>query len=250
MLMTSFKSPQEAISKTPTIFPKEWTFEHFIDIFNPNIFPYLTYLENSFVVSITAALISVAIAILGSYALSRLNFRGRLTISASFYTVYMFSGILLVVPLFKIISSLGLYDTRTSLIIVMIVQTLPTAILMLNSYFATIPKDLEEAAEIDGLNKIQVIFYIIIPLSLSGIVSVLVYSFMVAWNDFLFASIFFSSDVNFTLPVGLNSLFSTPDYVWGRMMAASIITAIPVVVMYAISESLIKGNITDGGVKE
>lgn len=250
MLMTSFKSPQEAISKTPTFFPKEWTFEHFIDIFNPDIFPYLTYLENSLVVSLTAALISVAIAILGSYALSRLNFRGRITINASFYTVYMFSGILLVVPLFKIISSLGLYDTRTSLIIIMIVQTLPTAILMLNSFFATIPKDLEEAAEIDGLNKIQVIFYIIIPLSLSGIVSVLVYCFMVAWNDFLFASIFFSSDANFTLTVGLNSLFSTPDYIWGRMMAASIITAIPVVVMYAISESLIKGNITDGGVKE
>ncbi|MGN8646615.1 carbohydrate ABC transporter permease [Gracilibacillus sp. HCP3S3_G5_1] len=249
MLMTSFKSPQEAISRNPTFLPQEWTFEHFIDIFNPNIFPYLTYLENSFVVSITASLISVCIAIFGAYALSRLNFRGRLTINASFYTVYMFSGILLVVPLFKIISGLGLYDTRTSLIIVMIVQTLPTAILMLNSYFETIPKDLEEAAKIDGLNRVKVIFYIIIPLSLSGIISVFVYCFMVAWNDFLFASIFFSSDDNFTLPVGLNSLFSTPDYIWGRMMAASIVTALPVVILYAISESLIKGNVTDGGVK-
>ncbi|MBO0995730.1 carbohydrate ABC transporter permease [Bacillus sp. SD088] len=250
MLMTALKSSQEAISRNPTFFPKEWTIQHFVDIFNPSIFPYLTYLENSFVVALTASIISVVIAIFGAYALSRLDFKGRLQINASFYTVYMFSGILLVVPLFKIISGLGLYDTKTSLIIVMIVQTLPTAILMLISFFETIPKDLEEAAKIDGLNRIKIIFYIIIPLSLSGIISVFVYCFMVAWNDFLFASIFFSSDENFTLPVGLNSLFSTPDYIWGRMMAASIVTALPVVIMYAISESLIKGNVTSGGVKE
>ncbi|GGC84391.1 sugar ABC transporter permease [Thalassobacillus devorans] len=249
MLMTSFKSSREAIATNPTFLPKDWTLQHFVDIFNPSIFPYLTYLQNSFMVSLTASTISVGFAIFGAYALSRLNFRGRLQINASFYTVYMFSGILLIVPLFKIISGLGLYDTRTSLIIVMIVQTLPTAILMLNSYFETIPKDLEEAAKIDGLNRVKIIFYIIIPLSFAGIVSVFVYCFMVAWNDFLFASIFFSSSENFTLPVGLYSLFSTPDYIWGRMMAASIVTALPVVIMYAISESLIKGNVTDGGVK-
>lgn len=249
MLMTALKPSAEAVSQVPTFFPKEWTFEHFRDIFNPNIFPYLTYLQNSFTVSLTAASISVGIAIFGAYALSRLNFKFRIQISSSFYMVYMFSGILLIVPLFKVISAMGLYNTKMALIIIMIVQTLPTAILMLISYFDTIPKDLEEAAKIDGLNRIKVIFYIIMPLSLAGIVSVFVYCFMVAWNDYLFASIFFSSATNFTLPVGLYSLFGTPDYVWGRMMAASIVTAIPVVVMYAISESLIKGNITDGGVK-
>ena len=249
MLMTAFKSSKEAVSTSPTFFPVEWTMEHFIDIFNIDIFPYLKYLQNSFTVSLTASVISVGFAIFGAYALSRLEFKGRLTINASFYTVYMFSGILLVVPLFKVISGLGLYDTQTALIIVMIVQTLPTAILMLISYFETIPKDLEEAAKIDGLNRFQLIFYIVIPLAITGIISVFVYCFMVAWNDYLFASILFSSDNNFTLPVGLNSLFSTPDYIWGRMMAASIVTALPVVIMYAISESLIKGNITDGGVK-
>lgn len=249
MLMTAFKSSAEAVSTTPTFLPQEWTFQHFIDIFNPSIFPYLTYLQNSFIVSLTAASISVGIAIFGAYALSRLKFKFRIQISASFYMVYMFSGILLIVPLFKVISALGLYNTKTSLIIIMIVQTLPTAILMLISFFQTIPKDLEEAAKIDGLNKLKVILYIIVPLSITGIISVFVYCFMVAWNDYLFASIFFSSASNFTLPVGLYSLFGTPDYVWGRMMAASIVTALPVIIMYAISESLIKGNITDGGVK-
>jgi multiple sugar transport system permease protein len=249
MLMTAFKSSGEAVSTTPTIFPKEWTFQHFQDIFNPVVFPYLIYFKNSLIVSLTASVLAVTIGIFGAYALSKLKFMGKTTINASFYTVYMFSGILLVVPLFKIISGLGLYDTRTSLIITMIVQTLPTAIFMLKSYFDTIPDDLEEAAMIDGLNRIQIILFIIIPLSISGIISVFVYSFMVAWNDYLFASIFISNSENFTLPIGLNALFSTPDYIWGRMMAASLVTALPVVIMYAISEHFIKGNLTEGGVK-
>ncbi|WP_374702654.1 carbohydrate ABC transporter permease [Bacillus sp. V33-4] len=249
MLMTSFKSSKEAVSTNPTFFPQDWTFQHYVDIFNPVIFPYMSYFKNSLTVALTAAGLSVLIGIFGAYALSKLKFMGRTTINASFYTVYMFSGILLVVPLFKIISGLGLYDTRTSLIITMIVQTLPTAIFMLKSYFDTIPDDLEEAAMIDGLNRVQIIFYIVIPLSISGIISVFVYAFMVAWNDYLFASIFLSDSANFTLPIGLNALFSTPDYVWGRMMAASLVTALPVVIMYAISEHFIKGNLTEGGVK-
>ncbi|MFD0051519.1 carbohydrate ABC transporter permease [Actinomycetes bacterium NPDC127524] len=249
MLMTSFKSSKEAVATNPTFLPKDWTFKHYVDIFNPDIFPYISYFKNSLMVALTAAILAVFIGIFGAYALSKLKFMGRTVITGSFYTVYMFSGILLVVPLFKIISGLGLYDTKTALIITMIVQTLPTAIFMLKSYFDTIPEDLEEAAMIDGLNRVQIIFYIVIPLSISGIISVFVYSFMVAWNDYLFASIFLSDSVNFTLPIGLNSLFSTPDYVWGRMMAASLVTALPVVVMYAISEHFIKGNLTEGGVK-
>ena len=249
MLMTSFKSSKETISRHPTLFPQVWDFHHYVDIFNPQIFPFLSYFKNSLTVSVLASVIAVFFGILGAYALSRLRFKGRVTINASFYTVYMFSGILLVVPLFKIISALGLYDTTTALVITMVVQTLPTAVFMLKSYFDTIPHDIEEAAMMDGLNRLQIIFYITVPLAISGIISVFVYCFMVAWNDYLFASIFLSSSANFTLPVGLNTLFSTPDYVWGRMMAASLVTALPVVLMYALSERFIKGNLTDGGVK-
>ncbi|WP_074509914.1 carbohydrate ABC transporter permease [Planococcus glaciei] len=249
MLMTSLKNSAEAIAQVPTLLPKQWTLEHYVDIFNPVLFPYITYFNNSLIVSLMVAAISVLFSIFGAYALSKLKFFGRSTINSSFYIVYMFSGLLLVVPLFKIISSLNLYDTRTALVITLIVQTLPAAIYMLKSYFDTIPDDLEEAAMMDGLNRIQIIFYIIIPLSISGIISVFVYAFMIAWNDFLFASIFLSSSENFTLPIGLNTLFSTPDYVWGRMMAASIVTALPVVIMYGITERYIKGGATEGGVK-
>lgn len=249
MLMTSFKSPKEAISLHPTLFPQHWTFEHYIDIFNPLIFPFVTYFRNSLVVSVVASGVSVFIGILGAYALSKLRFKGRMTINASFYTVYMFSGILLVVPLFKIITALGIYDTQLAIILTMVTQTLPTAVFMLKSYFDTIPDEIEEAAMMDGLNRLQIIFYITVPLAVSGLISVFVYCFMVAWNDYLFASIFLSSSGNFTLPAGLNALFSTPDYIWGRMMAASLVTALPVVVMYALSERFIKSGSTDGGVK-
>lgn len=249
MLMTSLKETKEAISVHPTILPREVTFRHYVDIFNPNIFPFVQYFKNSFVISLCASIISVLIGIGGVYALSKLNFRFKEKINASFYTVYMFSGILIVVPLFKVISTMGLYDTHLALIIIMVVQTLPTAIFMLRSYFDTIPSDIEEAAMIDGLSRLQIIIQIMIPLAISGIISVFVYCFMVSWNDYLFASIFLSGSDKFTLPIGLNTLFSTPDYVWGRMMAASLVTALPVVLMYAFSEHFIKGNLVDGGVK-
>ena len=223
MLMTSFKDSQEAIATTQTIFPKEWTFEHYQDIFNAEIFPFIMYFKNSLVISLIASVTAVVIGISGAYALSKLRFKARSKINASFYTVYMFSGILIVVQLF--------------------------AIFMLKSYFDTIPTDIEEAAMIDGLSRIQIIIRIIIPLAISGIISVFVYCFMVSWNDYLFASIFLSTSEKFTLPIGLNTLFSTPDYIWGRMMAASLVTALPVIIMYALSERFIKGDLVEGGVK-
>ena len=249
MLSTSLKGAKEAIQYPPTIIPKNITFEHYRDIFNPKIFPFLNYFKNSLYVAVFTAIISVAAGIFGGYSLSKLNFMGKTVINDSFYTVYMFSGILLVVPLFRIMSKLGLHDTKTALIITLVVQTLPTSIYMLKSYFDTIPKDLEEAGMIDGLNRIQIIFKIIIPLSLAGIASVFIYCFMIAWNDYLFAVVFISSPEYFTLPIGLNALFNTPDYIWGRMMAASLITALPVVIMYAVSEKFIRGNMVAGGVK-
>lgn len=249
MLTTSLKPTAEAVAATPTVFPSEVTFQHYQDVLNPDIFPFIGYFQNSFIVSFTAAFVSVLFGIFGAYAMSKLNFRFKKPMNSAFYSVYMFSGVLLVVPLFQIISNIGLYNTRTALIVTMIVQTLPTSIFMLKSYFDTIPKSIEEAAMIDGLSRVGIVFRIIIPLSLGGIASVFVYAFMVAWNDYLFASVLVSSSELFTLTVGLNSLFATPNYVWGRMMAASLLTALPIVVMYAITQTFIKRNLVAGGVK-
>jgi len=249
MLSVAIKPTAETIGFPPTIIPNIFTGEHFRDIFNARIFPYLKYLGNSSYIAIATSCVSVFLGILGGYALSKLRFKGRTVINELFFLVYMFSGILLIVPLFRLLSSIGLKNSREAVIICMILQTLPTAIYMSRSYFSTIPKELEEAGRVDGLSRMGIIFRIIVPLSVSGLISVFVYAFMIAWNDVLFASIFIDSPNMMTIPIGLNALFNTPDYIWGRMMAASLVTSLPVVIMYGISQHLIKSGSTDGGVK-
>lgn len=235
MLSISLKDTAETIGYPPTIIPHTWTLEHFVDIFNANIFPFLRYFKNSLYIAVITSVVAVLMGILGGYALSRLKFRGKSGISELFFLVYMFSGILLIVPLFKMLSAIGLSNSREAVIICMIVQTMPTAIYMTRSYFDTIPLELEEAGRVDGLSRMGIIFRIVVPLSISGIISVFVYAFMIAWNDVLFASIFIDSPDLMTIPIGLNSLFNTPDYIWGRMMAASLVTSLPVVIMYGFS---------------
>lgn len=249
MLSVSLKATSEAIAFPPTIIPKSWTLEHFVDIFNPKIFPFIKYFGNSIYIALIVSVVAVFLGILGGYALSKLKFKGKKGISEMFFLVYMFSGILLIVPLFRMLSAVGLKNSKEAVIICMIIQTLPTAIYMTRSYFDTIPKELEEAGRVDGLSKMGIIFRIVVPLSISGLISVFVYAFMIAWNDVLFASIFIDSPDMMTIPIGLNSLFNTPDYVWGRMMAASLITSLPVIIMYGFSQRLIKSGRTDGGVK-
>jgi len=249
MLTVSFKPTAEAVQYPPTLLPEEWTLEHYAAIFDLNVFPFLKYFGNSMYVAVLASSISVLLGIFGGYALSKLDFPGRVTINNGFYCVYMFSGILLIVPLYKIISKLGLFNTREALIIIMVVQTLPTSLNMLKGYFDTIPNELEEAGLVDGLTRLQSVWHIVIPLSASGIVSVFVYAFMIAWNDYLYATVFLNSSDLFTLSIGLNNLFKRPDYIWGRMMAAALVTSLPVVLIYAFSEFLMKKGATEGGVK-
>ncbi|MDO4473608.1 MAG: carbohydrate ABC transporter permease [Eubacteriales bacterium] len=249
MLSVSLKSTAETIGFPPTIIPRSFTIQHYKDIFNVQIFPFVRYLKNSLYIALATSVLVVFLGILGGYALARLKFFGKSVISEVFFFVYMFSGILLIVPLYKLLASIGLRNTEEAVIICMIIQTLPTAIYMTRSFFETIPVELEEAGKVDGLSRWGVIFRIIVPLSISGLISVFVYAFMIAWNDVLFASIFIDSTENMTITIGLNSLFNTPDYIWGRMMAASLVTSLPIIIMYGISQSLIKSGRADGGVK-
>ena len=250
MLCISLNSDIRSISFPPQIIPEKVSFEHWIAIFDASHFPFLTYFWNSLYIAGITALITVVIGIFSGYALARTHFKGKSFFSDLFFFIYMFSGILLLVPLYKVCVNLGLTNTREAVILCMVVQTLPTAIYMTQSYFSTIPRDLEEAGRVDGLNRLQVIFAIMVPLSIPGIISVFVYAFMVAWNDVLFVQIFLDSSELKTLTIGLQSLFREADYSWGRMMAASIATAFPIVVMYGFSQHLIKSGLTAGGVKE
>ena len=249
MLSISRKETSETIGYPPTIIPRSFTLKHFADIFNESIFPFMKYFKNSMYIALITSVLVVFLGILGGYALARLRFKGKNVMTEMFFFVYMFSGILLIVPLYKMLASIGLRNTREAVIICMIIQTLPTAIYMTRSYFETVPYELEEAGRVDGLSRMGIIFRIMTPLSIPGLISVFVYAFMIAWNDVLFASIFLDSPDKLTITIGLNSLFNTPDYIWGRMMAASLVTSLPIVIMYAFSQNLIKSGATEGGVK-
>ncbi len=220
-----------------------------------DIFPFLRYFKNSFILSFSAAFFSLIAAILGAYSFSRVRYRGRSTIQRGVLFVYMFGGIIILIPLYQVAVKLGLLSTKFStymtLILFYVVQTLPVSLYMLGNYFRTIPFSIEEAAMIDGCNRFETIWKIIVPLSLPALVTVFIYSFMIAWNEYLFASVFLKSYKNlYTLPIGLKTLFVSKNAIWDRIMASSMLTAIPVVIMFMLVQKNLAGGLTAGGVKE
>jgi multiple sugar transport system permease protein len=220
-----------------------------------DIFPFPRYFRNSVVLSGIAALLSVTIAIFGAYSFSRLEYRGRGYVQRGVLLVYMFGGILLLIPLYRLAVGIGLLSTPTgtfvTLLVVYMVQTLPVSLYMLGNYFRTIPFSIEEAALIDGLDRVQTIRRIIIPLSMGAIATVYIYSFMIAWNEYLFASVFLKSfrDI-YTLPLGLRALFTSKNAIWDRIMSASMLTSLPIIVMFMAVQKRLVGGLSAGGVKE
>lgn len=219
------------------------------------VFPYFRYFGNSLILATIAALLSVSIAVLGAYSFSRMQYRGRSTIQRGVLFVYMFGGIIILIPLYKMFVSMGFLSTKTgtftSLIVIYLVQTLPVSLYMLGNYFRTISFSIEEAAMIEGAGRFETIWKIIVPLSFSAIVTVFVYSFMIAWNEYLFASVFLRGfEKLHTLPIGLQTLFVSKNAIWDRIMAASMMTAVPVIVLFMAIQKNLAGGMSAGGVKE
>ncbi|MEM7738023.1 MAG: carbohydrate ABC transporter permease [Deinococcota bacterium] len=207
------------------------------------------YILNSTFVAICTVIITLVIAILGAYAVTRLRFPGRKLVSRSILLIYMFPAIVLVVPLYSVFTQLQLRDALLGLLIVYPAQTIPVALYMLCSYFQTLPKDLEEAGMIDGCTRFEVIWRITLPLSVPALASVALYVFMIAWNEFLFAFMFLDSPNIFTLSrgmVGLNSQEVPRQF----LMAGAVIVTVPIMVIFFWFEKYLVGGLTAGGVKE
>lgn len=249
------ESVQNLIDETPDITnaQKKAIIAKFRD--TSGVFPFFRYFGNSLILASTAALLSVAIAVLGAYSFSRMQYKGRSTIQRGVLFVYMFGGIIILIPLYKMFVNLGFLSTKTgtfiSLIFIYLVQTLPVSLYMLGNYFRTISFSIEEAAMIEGAGRFETIWKIIVPLSFSAIVTVFVYSFMIAWNEYLFASVFLRGfEKLHTLPIGLQTLYYSKNAIWDRIMAASMLTAVPVILLFMSIQKNLAGGMSAGGVKE
>ncbi len=219
-----------------------------------DVFPFLKYFRNSLTLSTMAAIFSLLLAIMGAYSFSRLRYRGRAVIQRGVLFVYMIGGILLLIPLYRIAVALGFLATPAgtfaALLIIYLVQTLPVSLYMLGNFFRTIPYSIEEAALIEGVSRFGIIWRIVIPLSWSAIVTVFIYCFMIAWNEYLFASVFLRGyEQLYTLPIGLRSLFVSKNAIWDRIMAGSMLTALPVIVLFMAIQKNLTGGLSEGGVK-
>ena len=243
---TSF-SPGNSLSSSEGLRVGDWTTEHFSNILSSDEF--YTWVKNSLIVSIGTTLLGLSIAIPAGYGFSRYNFYGKSTIMFSFILVQMFPGVIIIVPYFILMKTLGLLNTSTGLILAYSVTALPLCVWMLKGYFDTIPRELEEAARIDGCTQFQVFWKIIIPLSLPAIAVTSLFSFLAAWNEFLLALTFNTSNDNYTLPVGLASFISPTKQLWGDFAALSIIAAIPIVLLFILFQKYLINGLTAGSVK-
>jgi multiple sugar transport system permease protein len=251
IVISSLKPLADVRSKFQWV-PSNLTLEPYKDIWHT--IPLAHYFVNSLIVSVSATVISVTLAIFAAYAISRYMFKGRSVFSATVLSTQMFPGILFLLPLFVIFvnieRSIGieLYGTYLGLIVTYLTFSLPFSIWMLVGYFNSIPRELEEAAMTEGATPIGALFRILIPVSMPGIAAVAIYAFITAWGEVLFASVL-TTDETRTLAIGLRNYSSETNVYWNQLMAAAIVVSAPVVVGFLAAQRWIVRGLTAGGVK-
>jgi multiple sugar transport system permease protein len=258
MVSSSFKTYAEIGGREPVYVPSAFRLDAYKELFDPNNPSYQNFgtnILNSIKVAIPASIIAVILSTLGAYAITRLYFRGKDIMLNSILLIYLFPGVLLIIPLFAMLSQIGgrlgfeVQDNLAILIVTYLAQTLPVALYMLANYFRTIPVEIEQAALIDGCSRSGVIWRITIPLAVPALVSVAIYSFMIAWNEFLYAFVFLNERALFTMPIKINTIFNDPSPRPHVVMAASTIMTIPVVLLFLALEKYLTAGLTAGGVK-
>ncbi|MBQ0709347.1 MULTISPECIES: carbohydrate ABC transporter permease [unclassified Ochrobactrum] len=229
------------------LWPSRMTFDHFSHVLNNSSFP--LFFRNSLIVSGSTAIIVTLLASLSGYALSRFNFRAKYWIVALMLLTQMFPLVMLIAPIYKIMAPLGLTNSLTGLVIVYSAFNVPFATFLMQSFFDGIPKDLEEAAKIDGATQFMAFRQIILPLTLPGIAATLGFVFTAAWSELLFALMLISGNDSATFPVGLLSFVSKFSVDFGQMMAAGVLALIPACLFFFLIQRYLVQGLTAGAVK-
>ncbi|MGP1403245.1 MAG: carbohydrate ABC transporter permease [Catonella sp.] len=247
ILISSIKSKGELTGNPTAFLPKQITFEYFRHV----IFDlgFIVNIRNSVLISLCTTLIAIVIASLAAYGIVRFFPKVGNTMSKVLVTTYIFPPILLAIPYSIVMAKMGLTNTRVGLIIVYLSFSIPYAVWLLVGFFKTVPIGIEEAAKIDGANKIQVFAKVVVPLVAPGIVATAIYTFINAWNEFLYSLILMNDTSKMTVAVALRSLNGSEILDWGDMMAASTLVVIPSIVFFCLIQNKISGGLSEGAVK-
>ena len=252
MVSTAFKPATEIYSLTPRPLPAHPTWTNFANVLNGSVIgmPYWTFLRNSLFVTVASVLVSSVIALLAAIAVARFRFRFRTTYLIMLLIVQMLPQQALVIALFLDFRRLNLLDSLIGLILLYITFALPVTIWMLRNFVAAVPRELEEAAAIDGAGPLQRFWKVLLPLVMPGLVTTSVFAFIFAWNEFVFATTFLGTDqAKYTLPVYVTYFFGKGSVDWGAIMAASVLFTLPVMIFFLIVQRRLRTGLLAGAVK-
>ncbi len=247
MLLSSFKSNTEIFEYPPRLITENFSFDAYTNILTDG--SKVRFFLNSYFVSGAVTLLTLLVAVLAAYGLSRYEFRFKRALSVMIVSVQAVPPITLLIPYFGLVVGLKLYDTYQGLILTYMVFTLPYAIIMMTGYFNTLPRELDEAVKMDGAGPITALFRILVPISFPGLVSVGIYTFMIAWNEYLFALTLTRTQEKRTVPIGIQLLMGQHSYEWNEMMAMSVLGCIPVLLLFLFFQRYFMGGMTAGAVK-
>ncbi len=247
ILLTSLKTEVELVSKPITWLPENATLQNYVKAFTGQ--PLLTYMTNSALVAIGSTVLSLLVASLAAYAIARLNLANRKLILTCIVASSMFPLVTLLVPIFETMRALGLLNTYTALIVPYTVLNLPVCTLVLVSFFQSIPKDLENAAMIDGCTRIGALWRVVVPLAAPGVFTAGILAFVNAWDEFLLALSLNASASMRTLPVGVTLYQGEFSFPWPIISAALVVSIVPIAVVIALFQERVVGGLTQGGLK-
>ncbi|MBI4011531.1 MAG: carbohydrate ABC transporter permease [Candidatus Rokubacteria bacterium] len=250
MAITSLKTNQEieGLKGIPLLIQQGVTFQHYRDLFAKTDF--LVYFTNSVLVTVPVVLVSMLISVLAAYGLSRLGFLGAGVLGTAVFLVYLVPDSLLFIPLFKIIGWLGLLNSRWSLVLVYPTAIVPFATWLLIGYFASIPRELDEAALVDGASHLQMLVRIFLPVAVPGLIAATIFAFTVSWSGFLYPLAFiFSSDQQVLTAGTVTSLIKGDVYHWGGLMAGAVLACLPPVLLYVFLMDYYISGLTAGSTK-
>jgi len=247
MLSSSFKSNTEIFEFPPRLITENFSFGAYSTILSDPV--KVRFFINSYVVSLSVTVLTLVVAIFAAYAFSRFEFRFKPALNVIIVSVQAVPPITLLIPYFGLMVALKLYNTYPGLILTYMIFTLPYAIVMMTGYFNTLPRELDEAVKVDGGRTITALWRVLVPISVPGIVSVGIYTFMIAWNEYLFALTLTKTQDMRTVPIGIQLLMGQHSYEWNEMMAMSILGCIPILFLFLFFQRYFIGGMSAGAVK-